>query len=263
MQIELTGRHALVCGASRGIGRATAMELAALGADVTVLARSTEGLDAVVAGLPTTHAQQRHDRLAVDMADRDALGATVAGLAAGHPVQILIHNSGGPPAGLASEADPAAYEAAFAQHLVAGQVLLQALLPGMREAGYGRLVNIISTSVKEPIPNLGVSNTVRAAVASWAKTLAGELAVDGITVNNVLPGFTETDRLASLIAGRAKAQGVGEDAVAADMRAHVPAARFGKPEEIAAVAAFLCTPAAAYVNGTSIAVDGGRTRSLS
>jgi len=263
MQLDLKGRHALVCGASRGIGRATAAELAALGADVTVLARSSEALDSVVAGLPRTHADQRHDRIAADMAERDALASVAAKLVAQHRVQILVHNSGGPPAGLACEADPAAFESAFAQHVVAGQVLLQAVLPGMREAGYGRLVNIISTSVKEPIPNLGVSNTVRAAVAGWAKTLAGELAADGITVNNVLPGFTETGRLASLIAGRARARGISEDAVAEAMRAQVPAARFGQPEEIAAVAAFLCTPAAAYVNGVSVAVDGGRTHSLS
>ena len=263
MQLELKGRHALVCGASRGIGRAIAMELAALGADVTALARSAEALDAMVATLPKPHADQNHGCIAVDMAERDALAAAAAQLVAQHRVQILVHNSGGPPAGRACEADPAAFESAFAQHVVAGQVLLQAVLPGMREAGYGRLVNIISTSVKEPIPNLGVSNTVRAAVAGWAKTLAGELAADGITVNNVLPGFTETDRLASLIAGRASAQHTSEDAVSADMRAQVPAARFGQPEEIAAVAAFLCTPAAAYVNGVSIAVDGGRTRSLS
>ena len=263
MKLQLNGRHALVCGASRGIGRATALELAALGADVTVLARSADLLEQVVAELPKAHPEQRHAMATADMRDSRALASTVAGIVADRPVQILVHNSGGPPAGRASEADPQAFADAFAQHVVAGQVLLQAVLPGMRDAGYGRLVNIVSTSVKEPIPNLGVSNTVRAAVAGWAKTLSGELAADGITVNNVLPGFTETGRLASLIAGRAKAQGLGEDDVAANMRAMVPAARFGKPEEVAAVAAFLCTPAAAYVNGTSIAVDGGRTRSLS
>lgn len=263
MQLDLTGRHALVCGASRGIGRATAVELAALGADVTVLARSRDMLEQVVAELPRTHPQQHHAMTTADMRDTDALAATVAGIVADRPVHILVHNSGGPPAGRASDAEPRAFADGFAQHVVAGQILLQAVLPGMRAAGYGRLVNIISTSVKEPIPNLGVSNTVRAAVAGWAKTLSGELAADGITVNNILPGFTETGRLASLIAGRAKSQGLSEDAVAANMRALVPAGRFGKPGEVAAVAAFLCTPAAAYVNGTSIAVDGGRTHSLS
>ncbi|GAB3040030.1 SDR family oxidoreductase [Oleiagrimonas citrea] len=263
MKLELNGRHALVCGASKGIGRATAMELAALGADVTVLARSEDVLRTLAETLPRTHAAQHHHALIADMNDRAQLAAVLEAHVATHPVQILIHNSGGPAAGPANQATTDAFESAFGQHVLAGQILLQAVLPGMHEAGYGRLVNIISTSVKEPIPNLGVSNTVRAAVASWAKTLAGELAADGITVNSVLPGFTETGRLESLIAGRAKAQNVSEDTVAANMRALVPAGRFGKPEEVAAVAAFLCTPAAAYVNGVCIAVDGGRTRSLS
>jgi 3-oxoacyl-[acyl-carrier protein] reductase len=263
MQLDLSGRHALVCGASKGIGRATAIELAELGADVTVLSRSRDALQQVVDQLPTPKAGQKHAMAVADMSDREDLARVVAGIVADRPVQILVHNSGGPPAGRASEADPQAFADGFAQHVVAGQILLQAVLPGMREAGYGRLVNIISTSVKEPIPNLGVSNTVRAAVAGWAKTLSGELAADGITVNNVLPGFTETGRLASLIANRAKAQDTSEDTVAANMRALVPAGRFGQPQEVASVAAFLCTPAAAYVNGTSIAVDGGRTRSLS
>ncbi len=263
MQLDLTGRHALVCGASRGIGRATAIELAALGADVTVLARSADALREVVAELPSRHPDQRLAMAVADMSRHDALAECVAGIVADRPAHILVHNSGGPPAGKASEAEPQAFADGFAQHVLAGQILLQAVLPGMRAAGYGRLVNIISTSVKEPIPNLGVSNTVRAAVAAWAKTLSGELAADGITVNNVLPGFTETGRLESLIAGRAKAQDTSIEAIADGLRAQVPAGRFGQPGEIAAVAAFLCTPAAAYVNGVSIAVDGGRTRSLS
>ncbi|GAP65836.1 dehydrogenase of unknown specificity,short-chain alcohol dehydrogenase like protein [Mizugakiibacter sediminis] len=262
MQLDLTGRHALVCGASQGIGRAAAVELARLGADVTLLARSADALAAVVAELPRTHAAQRHDALAADMADTEALRERVAALAAQHPVQILVNNSGGPPGGPAHAATTDAYLAAFRQHLLAGQTLVQALLPGMRAARYGRIVNVISTSVKEPIANLGVSNTVRAAVASWAKTLASELAADGITVNNVLPGFTRTQRLAGLIAANAKASGRSEDDIARGMLASVPAGRFGEPEEVAAVVAFLCTPAAGYVDGVSIAVDGGRTRSL-
>lgn len=263
MQLDLSSRHALVCGASRGIGRASAIELAALGASVTVLARSRDALEALAAGLPRTHDGQTHAIATADMGDPSTLQACVARVVSRQPVHILVHNSGGPPAGPAHEASASAFKSAFDQHLIAGQVMLQAVLPGMRAANFGRLVNIISTSVKEPIPGLGVSNTIRAAVASWAKTLASELAADGITVNNVLPGFTETGRLASLIAGRARAAGETEDAVARDMLAQVPAGRFGKPEEIAAVVAFLCSPAAAYVNGVSIAVDGGRTRSLS
>ncbi|NII09239.1 SDR family oxidoreductase [Oleiagrimonas sp. C23AA] len=263
MQLDLSHKHALVCGASQGIGRATAMELAALGADVTVLARSHDALNALVQVLPRTHQTQTHRALVADMLDTDVLAERVDDLAGHHPVQILVGNSGGPPAGAVHSADPEAFEAAFRQHLIAAQVMQQALVPGMRAARYGRIVNIISTSVKEPIAGLGVSNTVRAAVASWAKTLAGELAADGITVNNVLPGYTRTARLEGLIKARSESGGKSREQVEAGMLAQVPAARFAEPEEVASVAAFLCTPAAGYVNGTSLAVDGGRTRSLS
>ena len=174
-----------------------------------------------------------------------------------------VNNTGGPPAGLAHTAEPAAFEAAFRQHLIAAQVLLQALLPGMRTATYGRIVNVISTSVKEPLPNLGGSNTVRAAMASWSKTLAHELAADGITVNNVLPGYTKTGRLDAIIEGQSRRLRQSPEASIAELLQDVPARRFAEPEEVAAMVAFLCTPAAAYVNGVSIAVDGGRTRALS
>jgi 3-oxoacyl-[acyl-carrier protein] reductase len=263
MQLDLRGRHALVCGASQGIGRATAVELAELGANVTLLARSADQLKDVAASLPGNHPSQQHDWRSIDMQDTAGLLATAADIVAANPVQILINNTGGPPGGLAHTADPAAFENTFRQHLIAGQVLLQAVLPGMRASGYGRLVNVISTSVKEPIPGLGVSNTVRAAVAAWAKTLAGELAADGITVNNILPGYTRTARLDGILDAQMKKTGRSEDEVAAEMMAAVPARRFGEPGEVAAVIAFLCTPAAAYVNGVSIAVDGGRTKSLS
>jgi 3-oxoacyl-[acyl-carrier protein] reductase len=263
MQLDLSGRHALVCGASQGIGRATAIELAGLGANVTLLSRSADALAALAAQLPCEHSGQEHRWHAVDMLDTGALQAVATDLAMAHPMQILVNNTGGPPGGPAHTADPAAFEAAFRQHLLAGQALLQALLPGMRASGYGRIVNVISTSVKEPIAGLGVSNTVRAAVAGWAKTLAGELAVDGITVNNVLPGYTRTGRLDGLLAAQSANSGRSEQNIAQDLMATVPARRFGEPGEVAAVIAFLCTPAAAYVNGVSIAVDGGRTRSLS
>ncbi|MGH8158271.1 MAG: SDR family NAD(P)-dependent oxidoreductase [Rhodanobacter sp.] len=263
MQLDLSGRHALVCGASQGIGRASAIELAQLGASVTLLARSADTLKAVAAELPQTHAGQRHDWRSVDMLDTANLQTVAGDIAANQPVHILINNTGGPPGGPAYAATPAAFELAFRQHLLAGQTLLQALLPGMRASGYGRIVNVISTSVKEPIAGLGVSNTVRAAVAGWAKTLSAELAADGITVNNVLPGFTRTQRLDGLLAAQAAASGRSEDAIAQGMLATVPARRFGEASEIAAVIAFLCTPAAAYVNGVSLAVDGGRTRALS
>jgi 3-oxoacyl-[acyl-carrier protein] reductase len=262
MQLDLTGKHALVCGASEGIGRATAHELAALGADVTVLARRDDALAEVVAALPRIHTAQKHGRIAADMDDTATSKARIEALVAGHRVHILVNNTAGPPGGPAFAASTDDYLATFKRHLIGGQTLVQAVLDGMKETGYGRIVNVISTSVKEPIANLGVSNTVRGAVASWAKTLASELAPYGITVNSVLPGFTETGRLTSIIAANAKNSGKLPDEVAAAMRATVPAGRFGKPEEIAAAIAFLCSPAAAYVNGVALAVDGGRTRSL-
>ncbi len=262
MQLGLVGRHALVCGASRGIGQATAVELAQLGARVSLLARSADTLEAVAQSLPRPHGQQ-HDWHAVDMADTAALADMAASLTAAGPVHILINNTGGPVSGSAHGADRTAYEAAFRPHLLAAHTLLQAVLPGLRAEGYGRLVNVISTSVKEPIPGLGVSNTIRAAMAGWAKTLAGELAADGITVNNVLPGYTRTARLESLLAAQAGASGRPPGQIAEELAASVPARRFGEAWEVAAVVAFLCTPAAGYVNGTSIPVDGGRTRALS
>ncbi|MGN6381584.1 MAG: SDR family oxidoreductase [Dyella sp.] len=263
MHLNLSGRHALVCGASGGIGRATAVELAELCASVTVLARSADTLQTVAESLPRSHPGQFHDWRQVDMGDTAALAQVAGQLVADRPVHIVINNTGGPPGGSAHAADRAAYETAFRQHLLAGQTLLHAVLPGMRTEGYGRWVNVISTSVKEPIAGLGVSNTVRAAVAGWAKTLAGELAADGVTVNNVLPGYTRTARLDSLLAAQAQASGRSTEEIAQQLIDSVPARRFGEASEVAAMIAFLCTPAAAYVNGVSIAVDGGRTRALS
>lgn len=261
MDLDLTGRHALVCGASEGIGRATAQELALLGADVTVLSRREDALRAVVDALPRT-GDQRHGLLAADLADTDGLRAAVAARVAERPVHVLVNNTAGPAGGPVHAADEAAFLDTFRRHLLANQALVQATLPGMRAAGWGRIVNVISTSVYEPIPNLGVSNTIRGAVASWAKTLSREVASDGITVNNVLPGYTETGRLAQILADRARAGGQTEDTVAAAMRASVPAGRFARPAEVAAAIAFLCAPAAGYVNGISLAVDGGRLQSI-
>jgi len=263
MDLNLRGRHALVCGASQGIGHATAVELAELGADVTLLARSADRLAALAENLPRTHSAQRHGWCSADMLDSDALHAVAAGIVEASPVHILINNTGGPPGGAIHSAEPAAFENTFRQHVLAAHTLLQVVLQGMRDSGYGRVVNVISTSVKEPIAGLGVSNTVRAAMAAWAKTLSGEVAADGITVNNVLPGYTRTARLDGLLAIQAQKTGRGEQELAKEMAAAVPARRFGEPGEIASVIAFLCTPAAAYVNGVSIAVDGGRTKALS
>ena len=261
MDLNLSGKHALVCGASEGIGRAAAIELALLGADVTVLARREAALQAVVDALPND-GTQRHGLLVADIAATDALRDAVATLAASRPVHILINNTGGPPGGAAYAADIAAYLDAFNKHLIANHTLLQAVLPGMRAAHWGRIVNVISTSVYEPIPNLGVSNTIRGAVASWAKTLSRELGGDGITVNNVLPGYTRTQRLDQILADRSAAIGKPQDEIANGMLSTVPVGRFAEAGEIGGVIAFLCTNAAAYVNGQSLAVDGGRMQSI-
>ena len=262
MTHDLAGRHALVTGGSAGIGRAAAIALAGRGADVTVLARDEDALRALAAALPCPAAGQQHGWIAVDVADTAALQAKVAAMVSAHPVHILVNNSGGPPGGPLADAAVEALLAVFRQHLVAAHVLLQAVLPGMRTAGYGRVINVISTSVKEPIVGLGVSNTIRGAVASWAKTLASELAADAITVNNVLPGFTETARLAGLVAAKAQRAGCTDAEIEREMLASVPAGRFARAEETAAAIAFLASPAAAYINGINLPVDGGRTRSL-
>jgi 3-oxoacyl-[acyl-carrier protein] reductase len=261
MDLDLTGRHALVCGASEGIGRATAHELALLGADVTLLARRPDALQDVAAALPTRGAQA-HGWISADVSQLDALDAKVRGLAAGKPVHILVNNTAGPPGGPAKDARLEAFRDAFDRHLLANHTLLQAVLPGMQAQRWGRVVNVVSTSVREPIAGLGVSNTIRGAVASWAKTLTRELATDGITVNNELPGYTETARLTQILADRARTSGQAEADVADAMRRTVPAGRFAAPGEVAAVVAFLCSPAAGYVNGVSLAVDGGRMQSI-
>lgn len=262
MDLNLAGRHALVCGASEGIGRAAAHELALLGADVTVLARRAEVLADVAAALPRVAGSQQHTTIALDVADAVALRETVGRLVATRPVHILVNNTGGPPGGRALDAGADDYLAAFQRHLLANQALAQLTVPGMRTAGWGRIVNIVSTSVKEPIPNLGVSNTIRGAVASWAKTLSRELGADGITVNNVLPGYTRTQRLEQILHDRIQATGKDEATVSATMLTTVPAGRFAEAHEIAAAIAFLASPAAGYISGVSLAVDGGRMQSI-
>lgn len=261
MDLDLTGKHALVCGASEGIGRAAAHELALMGAHVTVLARRADALQAVVDALPA-RAGQRHDLRVADVTDTAGLRATVDALAAERPVHVLVNNTAGPPGGAVQNATEDQFLDTFRRHLLANHALVQAVLPGMRAAGFGRIVNIVSTSVREPIPGLGVSNTIRGAVAAWAKTLSREVAADGITVNNVLPGYTETGRIAQIVADRVRATGQDEAAIRDGMRAHVPAGRFAQPHEIAAAIAFFASPAAAYITGTSLAVDGGRMQSI-
>lgn len=262
MDINLTGKRAIVCGASRGIGRAAAQELAAQGASVTLVSRNEDNLKAALATLDRSKKQQHHILIA-DFSDPKTLKEKIDGHVKAHGfIHILVNNSGGPPAGPAEAATAEQFEAAFTQHLLCNHILAQALLPGMKQEKYGRIVNVISTSVKVPLKGLGVSNTVRGAVANWAKTLAGEVAGFGVTVNNVLPGATDTDRLEEIISGKAKKSGKSRDAVIAEEIAHIPAGRFAKPEELAAAIAFLASPAASYINGVNLPVDGGRTGSL-
>ncbi|MCB9727700.1 MAG: SDR family oxidoreductase [Deltaproteobacteria bacterium] len=261
MELSLAGRHALVCGGSAGIGRASALALAGLGAEVTVLARSPDRLADAVSDLRQAGAQAARSVVA-DLADRPALGRAIDTLLAAHgPVHVLVNNSGGPPSGPLVDATEADFLAALGPHLFAAHLLVQRCLPGMVAADFGRIINVISTSVREPIDGLGVSNTTRAAVAAWAKTLSRELP-PGVTINNVLPGFTDTDRLVGLSAAISERTGQPVDAVRAAWVEAVPEGRIGRPDELGAVVAFLASPAAAYVRGTSLAVDGGRMRGL-
>ncbi len=256
---QLTDKSALVCGASQGIGRACAIELARRGASVTVAARNENRLREVVASLDTT-AGQKHGHLVVDYTQPTALRSLVqAHIESVGRVHILINNTGGPPAGPVFDAGIEQFALAFSNHLLCNQLLTQLVVPGMKAANFGRIINIISTSVITPIRGLGVSNTVRGAVANWSKTLAGELAPHGITVNSVLPGFTETDRLQAIFKNKAAKTGQDIQDVERQALGTIPAGRLGKPEEIANVVGFLASPAAAYVTGVNLPVDGGRT----
>jgi len=255
---DLKGRQALVCGSSQGIGRACAVELARRGAIVTLVARDARRMDEVRKSLAADHGGE-HRTLCVDFREPESLRQAVEEhLKKWGTIQVLVNNTGGPPSGPITEADTLSFVTAYQMHIICNQQLVLALLPGMKADGFGRVVNIISTSVVQPIKGLGVSNTTRAAVANWARTMAGELGPFGITVNNVLPGFTATERLNSLIEATAKRQGVSTDAVVAEWKAGVPLGRFAEPAEIAAVVGFLASPAASYVNGVNLPVDGGR-----
>jgi 3-oxoacyl-[acyl-carrier protein] reductase len=256
---SLTGKTALVCGASQGIGQATAVSLAQKGAKVILLARSEDKLKHTLSLLDS---KTEHSYVVADLADREGLEEKIKAILKKTEIQILICNTGGPKGGPLVQASDEEFMTGFSNHVLANSRLTKLLLPGMKAASYGRIINIISTSVKAPIPNLGVSNVIRGAVASWAKTLATELGAEGITVNNVLPGYTDTPRLNALIQGAASKQNVSEEKIIADWKNKVPAKRFAKPEEIASAVAFLSSPEAGYINGINLPVDGGRTPTL-
>ena len=257
MNLDLSGKTALVCGSTQGLGYASAVELALLGCNVILMARNEEKLKTVLALLPKTK-QQTHNYLVADFNNAEAVKNAVTGFAKNTPVHILVNNTGGPAGGTASTAKTEDFLAAFNSHLINNHNLMQAVVPGMKTSGFGRIINIISTSVKIPLAGLGVSNTIRGAVASWAKTLATELGPFGITVNNVLPGFTKTSRADYVIAKKASDTGKTEAEMLADLESEIPAGRIGRPEEFGAAVAFLCSPAAAYINGINLPVDGGR-----
>jgi 3-oxoacyl-[acyl-carrier protein] reductase len=243
---DLVGKNALVCGGTQGIGLAAARDLAARGAAVTILSRSQPD-------------SEPFPFLRVDLEKIEDLIPSLEQQLQGPPAfQILVNNSGGPPPGPIAEATAGQLLTAFRQHLLASHLLMQWVLPSMKQQGYGRIINVISTSVREPIPGLGVSNTIRGAMSSWAKTLSREVGPHGITVNNILPGATRTARLEQILARKAAATGKPLEEIEAHMRAEIPLGRFAEPAEIGAVIAFLASPAAAYISGVSIPVDGGR-----
>ena len=259
MNFNLNNKNALVCGSTQGIGKATALQLAELGTTVTLIARNETKLKEVLSELSTSNGQQ-HNYIVADFQNPTDLKNKLN--TSNQTFHILINNTGGPAGGPVFNASLDEFESAFTQHLKCNHVLVQAVVPAMKEAGYGRIINIISTSVKQPLAGLGVSNTIRGAVANWSKTLAGELGSFGITVNNVLPGATGTERLKQIITNKAEKTGKTFEEVSNAMKNDIPAKRFAQPEEIANAVVFLASEAASYINGINVPVDGGRTKSL-
>ena len=261
MNLDLKGKNAIVCGSTQGIGKASAIEIALLGANVTLVARNEDALKKTLSELDTSKNQQ-HSYICADFTNPGELKKKVSDYAQKNTVHILLNNTGGPAGGPILDAKTEEFTQAFSNHLICNHILVQALVPGMKKEKYGRIINIISTSVKQPIKGLGVSNTTRWAVASWAKTLAGELAPFGITVNNVLPGATNTQRLDTLLDARAQKAGVSKKDESNEWLKEIPAGRFADASEIANAVAFLASPAASYINGINFPVDGGRTGCL-
>ncbi|MDG1529585.1 MAG: SDR family oxidoreductase [Polaribacter sp.] len=258
MNFNIENKNALVCGSTQGIGKATAIALANEGVNVTLIARNEEKLKAVLAELPK--ANQCHGYLVADFSEPEALKKALE--TTDLKFHILINNTGGPKGGDLLSATSTDLINAFQMHIVCNQILTQSVVPFMKSEKFGRIINVISTSVKEPIPGLGVSNTIRNAVGNWAKTLASELGQFQITVNNVLPGFTDTARLDQIIKIKSQKANTSEAEMEQIMKSYVPAARFAKPEETAAAVTFLASDQASYINGINLPVDGGRTKSL-
>lgn len=263
MNLDLTGKNAIVCGSTQGIGKAIALELANLGSNIILIARNQEKLIAVKKELDVSK-NQNHHFLVVDFAIPAQLKIVLDDYIEINEIDIhiLVNNTGGPAGGLIEDAKPEEFIHAFSNHLLCNHILVQAVKDGMKKSGYGRIVNIISTSVKQPLNGLGVSNTVRGAVANWSKTLANELGEFGITVNNVLPGATDTGRLQSIMETNATKNGKSVNEIKQHMANEVPLKRIAQPEEIANAVAFLVSPAASYISGINLPVDGGRTKSL-
>jgi len=261
MDLSLHGKTAVICGSSQGLGLAIATELALLGANCILMARNEKKLQNAVNSLAVTQ-NQKHSFKIIDFFDNNAVRNTIGEIVSQQPVHILVNNSGGPPGGIVSEAKEEEFLKAFNQHLINNHILATAVIPGMKKEAYGRIINVISTSVKIPLPYLGVSGTVRAAVATWGKLLSHDLGQFNITVNNVLPGYTDTERLDNLITSNAQKKNISKEEAAKNMYSDIPMKRFGKAEEFGAVVAFLASPAASYVNGVSIPVDGGRTGAI-
>lgn len=263
MNLDLTGKNAIVCGSTQGIGKAIALELANLGANIILIARNQEKLIAVKKELDVSK-NQNHHFLVVDFAIPAQLKIVLDDYIEINEIDIhiLVNNTGGPAGGLIEDAKPEEFIHAFSNHLLCNHILVQAVKDGMKKSGYGRIVNIISTSVKQPLNGLGVSNTVRGAVANWSKTLANELGEFGITVNNVLPGATDTGRLQSIMETNSTKNGKSVSEIKQHMANEVPLKRIAQPEEIANAVAFLVSPAASYISGINLPVDGGRTKSL-
>ena len=259
MNLSLRNKRAVVCGSTQGIGKAIAEELSRQGVNLTLIARDKEALENVVKKLDTSLGQS-HDYLCVDFSD-DNFENKISDLSSLN-IDILINNTGGPASGPITDANPDDFLLAFKMHLLNNQLLIKKVIDNMKKNSFGRIINIISTSVKAPIPGLGVSNTIRAAVANWAKTLSLELGPYGITVNNVLPGFTSTNRLKSLIKKKSTILGKSASEVESEMKNTVPLKRFGDASEVANAVVFLSSPAASYINGINLPVDGGRTASL-